>query len=356
MYRFTKKIYPIIFILFALMAGCSEEKSPVDPDSTNKNPDQAPPENVIGVMNAIHPVPSILLLWTQGSSKPDSGYNVYRQKGGGAFEKLNDSPVKFIMFIEYPIMIIMGYNDETLDPISSDRHLYYLTSISTSGEESAGSDTVSITPSETYIHGDINGLYPNGHANVDIVPTFSWAPVNGATSYLLHMSGWLYWHQSSITEIILGDEAGVSYFDKLPDSLDCGRTYTWAIFAMNDDNCAIAEGNAKFTTMVRTLVDRIDEAGYHCVWWDQLDDQGKQVPAGSYVALIRIDQSFVRVGLVISNAAPPVNAICDPPAGVPPSMSLSSPASEWPPGEHVLLEYGIPAAAQVQIEIMRDVP
>jgi hypothetical protein len=336
-----------------LFAGCSEEKSPV---IVNGDSGPVPPENVIGIMNAVAPIPSIVLLWTPGGGLDLPGYNVYRKKGSGAFEKLNDSPVKFIQFIEYPIMIILGYNDETLDANSSDQHVYNVASVSATGEESAASNIVSIIPSETYSHGNINGLYPNGHASVDVVPEFRWIPVSGAESYLLHMSGWLYRHESSIAEINLGDDTGVSYFDKLPDSLDCGRTYSWSLWAINDNNCAIATGNARFTTIVRTLVDQIDEAGYHCAWWDQLDDQGKQVPSGSYAVLIRMDQIYGTGGFDISDTAPPVNAICDPPGGVPPSMSLTSPAGEWPRGEPVLLVYGLPEAAQVQIEIMRDVP
>ncbi len=354
MKRFTKKLFPIVFIAWVFFAGCSEEKSPVIPPGTEDSI-PLPPENVIGVMNAVNPTPSLLLLWTQGGSEPDSGYNVYRKKGGDPVVKLNDSPVKYMIFIENPIMIVLGYNDETLDAGSSDQHIYYVTSLSTSGDESAASDTVSITPSDIFPYDNIYGLSPNGRTNVNVIPEFSWIPVVGAASYLLHMPGWLYRHESSTAEIALGDEQGTSYFNKLPDSLNCGATYLWNLWAIDPHNCAFATAGARFTTSVRTLVDRIDEAGYHCVWWDQLDDRGMPVTAGSYVALIRIDQLFMTMGFDISGAAPPVNAVCDPPAGAPPSMSLSSPAKEWPPAEPVLLVYGIPAAAHVHIEIMRDV-
>jgi hypothetical protein len=355
MIRLAKALLPVFITAFILMAGCSDEKSPVvSPDTEEKGP--LPPENVIGVMNAVYPVPSILLLWTQGSAEPDYGYNVYRKKGAGEYEKLNDSPVKYIQFIEVPIMIVLGYIDETLDDRSHELHRYYITAVSTSDEESAASDTVSIIPGDTYMQGPVQSLYPNGHSNVDIVPEFRWTPVAGATSYLLHMAGWLYRHESETPEILMGDELGVSYFNKLPANLDCGKNYLWSLWAVDENNCAIATANARFTTSVRTLVDQAEEAGYHCVWWDQLDDQGKPVPIGFYTALIRIDQQFMMVSFIISNSIPLVNAVCDPPAGVPPSISLSSPVEEWPPAEPVLFVFGAPEAAHVHVEIMRDVP
>jgi hypothetical protein len=349
----ARKLLPVFIAAVIFMAGCSEDIIPVPPGVNDKGP--LPPENVMGVMNAIHPVPSILLLWTQGSAEPDYGYNVYRKKGAGEFEKLNDSPVKHLQIIEMPVTIILGYNDETLDGGSDELHRYCITAVSYDDEESAASDTVSIIPGGTYTQGPVQDLYPNGHSNVDVIPEFRWTPVAGAASYLLHIAGWLYRHESAATEIVLGDEQGVSYSNILPTQLDCGEAYLWTIWAVDDNNCAIATATTSFTTSVRTLANRVEEAGYHCVWWDQLDDQGKPVPAGLYTVIIKIDQQFMMESFLISIFNPPVNAVCDPPAGIPPSMSLTSPSDEWPHAEPVLFIYGAPAAAHVHIEIVCDV-
>jgi hypothetical protein len=308
---------------------------------------------------------TIILIWAPGGTESLTGYNIYRRIAGAAEEKLNDAPITEMPFGPNPSYPkVLAFLDSTVNVSSVHTYQYHVTSISTSGKESPKSDAVTLIPNNVYPYPDIQGLYPYDHADVDVVPTFTWTPVSNAESYIVYLQEalpnggpflWLYHHRSLSSSLPMGANSGTAFIDELPDRLHGGTLYCWGLWAVNADNFAFAGRDAKFTTrggsVVRTLVDQFRSAGYYCVWWDQQNAYGMQVITGPYVARLTIDQIEFTANFEISDAAPPVNAMCIPLGGLPTSASISAYSTEWPLGEPVMLIYGIPADTQVRIDI-----
>ena len=110
-------------------------------------------------------------------------------------------------------------------------------------------------------------------------------------------------------------------------------------------------------THVRTLADEQWAAGVHHVAWDQKDESGSLVAAGTYRAVLRTEEDRVSTTFVINRstgykgyaAADPDTA--DPVDPVPHALYVGTDLDRYAPGDSVTISCSRPQAGQVLVWI-----
>ena len=106
--------------------------------------------------------------------------------------------------------------------------------------------------------------------------------------------------------------------------------------------------------LVATLVNENKAAGRYTVMWRQIDDQSKQVAAGSYLANLKADSYENNAGFQISATAPKVPYSCDTVGGqLPTSFTIAVDSSIHALGDTICIRYELPASAQVLLTIKK---
>ncbi len=340
---------PISTLLCALLTGmllitaCDENAV----DSDNITPD--PPKNIVGYPLDVDVGIAMVLLWTAPDSTPADGYNVYRKAGFNPYEKLNDeliTPEPWGPDETCPNALYFGeFNSAAIN-----EHTYYVTSVR-GGKESAPSDSVSCDPSEVDYDNIIYDPSPIDDDTIALEPAFAWIQKDGAHSYLLflytHVSGgyrpeWV--HRCEQNCDTFKTQSGYTFADNGEDLLDEGTEYYWRVFASDSNNCCFAFTNEMLEFMTRStrrlVWDYVVPSGKYRVCWDQKDEEGVQVPHGTY--LVRYWCNAGRDSLEIE--------VGDFPATQPPDcdiepqeatqiVNLTASATQVPPGDTIAFDY-----------------
>jgi hypothetical protein len=295
MTRFTAVVLACAAIC-ALCTGCDEETSggtmvPAVPLGLIIATDQSPaqPEGGRAVTAEEY---SLIMLWGNGNVGADL-FNVYRRTGDGAYEKLNAEIVRRGPFLQIPYAPIgLGFVDGTFDKASTATYSYYVVAANSHGEESGPSETVTLVPADYDPEAIVTGLTPTANFSADLVPTFSWDPVQGAASYCVVLEEitqdrgtlpiWI--HRTSETSASLTSKGGVTYLDGIGRTLESDASYYWGVFAVNANNSGFAANFVYLATdrYVTTVVDAQQSRGHKTVFWNQMDYTGTQVPEGGY--------------------------------------------------------------------------
>jgi hypothetical protein len=288
-----------VFVACALMilcTSCDEETSggtmdPASPVGLIIGTDQSPAAPGDGRETAAEEY-SLVMLWGDGDVGADL-YNVYRRTGDGAYEKLNEDTVRRTPFLGIPSAPIgLGFVDGAVDISSTETYSYYVVAANSHGEESGPSETVTLVPADYDPEATVTGLTPAENFGAGVDPTFSWDPVQGASSYCVVLQEvtqdygtipiWV--HRTSGTSTSLTPKGGVTYLDGIGKFLESDASYNWGVFAVNANNSSIAANFVNLATdrFVATVVQAQQSKGHKTVLWDQTDYAGTQVPEGGY--------------------------------------------------------------------------
>jgi hypothetical protein len=232
------------------------------------------------------------LMWVDGPIAADM-YNVYRKIDDGSYEKINPEPVGKSRMFDIPSAPIgLWFVDTDFDIESTSLHSYYVVAATSHGVETEPSELITFVPADMDPTAALTGLIPNKPYRVGLNPTFSWDTVQGAASYcvvLLEESPrygdvlkWVY--RTDGPPVTLESTEGVTYQDGMGASLQPNTDYSWGVFAINSQNAGVAVTFIDFSTgsFVATVMDEEQPAGVGTVYWDQIDYNGLQAPAGSY--------------------------------------------------------------------------
>ena len=355
-------------------AGCSEDPGP----------DPAPPAPLdpAGIVDrAGDDTHELVLFWRPGSTESSEAagdaYHVYRRIGGaGEFERLTSEPILAGPMDpdETDSPDLPHYVIRDFDLSSESGHEYCVKTVSTEGGESEASETVALTPSQIDLEREILDLRPNDEHDVAPDAPLSWRLVDGAESYVLYLQehgsvdhGGSLWFtrflgaptRSDRGTVLPGSTEGVTYIDELQAGTSVSREYEWGVFALDANNCAIAEGHARFSTfpMVRTLSDEVRDAGIQNLTWDQLDDAGAAVAPGTYQARLQVPERSVDLTTAFTIVADPgvrSRSSDDPPEiELPTEFAISALATSYPVGEPVEISLVILEAVRVIVTVER---
>ena len=112
----------------------------------------------------------------------------------------------------------------------------------------------------------------------------------------------------------------------------------------------------KESSLVVTLVNE-SQIGGKRICWDETDQHGRLVGTGQYEVRITAGKFSDRLTLEIRNGVPKSDSPkCSPDTGrtsMPTTFSLSGFPDPYPPGDTIVVNYGIPVATKVLIEIYK---